>query len=190
VYGRTYIPAHHDEEILMTSSTFLRVSGLLCVLATSAAAQTVDTVSEPRTPAKLALVRELMETANFRSQVVRTMRETSVRQGAAMPVPPGFWDLFIARAEKDVDTLLEPMIEDYTRFFTSAELRELIAFYKSPIGQRLVVVSPVLGANASVAGQRWGARVGMEIGTEMMQRDGASSSTKPAKPPTASGKKP
>ena len=160
---------------------------VLSIAAAPLAAQTVDTVPEPRTPAKLALVRELMATANFRDQLVRTMRESSTRTGAMTPVPPGFWDKFIARAEQDADTLLAPMVEDYARYFTSADLRALIAFYKTPAGQRMSFAAPVISANSSYVGAQWGARVGMEIVGELMKggapAEGADAQAKATKKP-------
>jgi hypothetical protein len=140
------------------------------VLSTHVAhAQAVDTVPEPRDAAKLALVRELMTTANFRQQLVRTMRETSTRQGAMAPVPPGFWDKFLARAEQDADTLLAPMVDDYARYFTTADLRALITFYQSNAGKRFRLVAPVISANASFVGMKWGQRVGAEVAGELMR---------------------
>lgn len=160
----------------------LLLSLALAASASVAGAQAADTVTEPLTAAKRALVDELSRVADFRGQTVRTMRETSMRQNA-LPVPPGFWDRFIARAEQDVDSLVAPMLQDYARFYTSDELRTLIAFYKTPVGQHTVKVAPIMGANSSVYGQRWGQRVGMEIATELMAGGGAEPSTKPTSKP-------
>lgn len=169
----------------MLRRTGLILAALFAALTRIAAAQTVDTVPEPRDAAKIALVRELMTTANFREQLVRTMRETSARQGASVPVPPGFWDKFLARAEQDADTLLAPMAADYARFFSSADLRALITFYKSSTGQRMSLVAPIISANSSYAGSIWGQRVGQEVAAELMNGGGA-----PPKPDTTKPKKP
>lgn len=155
----------------MMRRTFVLLAGSIAVVAQTAAAQTVDTVPEPRDAAKIALVRELMTVANFRQQLVRTMRETSTRQGAMLPVPPGFWAKFLERAEQDSDTLLAPMAADYARYFTSADLRALIAFYQSPTGQRASFVAPIISANSSYAGSLWGQKVGQEIAAELMKPD-------------------
>jgi uncharacterized protein len=166
----------------MTTLFRLLVAAVLVApIAPTLHAQTIDTVPEPVTPAKVALVQELMVAGNFKRQLVRTMRETSARQ-SALPVPPGFWEMFLARAEQDIDTLLAPMQADYARYFTSAELRALIAFYQSPIGKRVSEVSPVLTANSSAVGQQWGMRVGQEVATELMNP------TKPAPTSSAPGK--
>jgi uncharacterized protein len=171
--------------MMLHRTRYLLLGALLCVSRTltaqAAETQVVDTVAEPRDAAKIALVAELMATANFRQQLVRTMRESSTRQGSLMPVPPGFWEKFLARAEQDADTLLAPMKEDYARYFTSADLRALIAFYKSPTGQRLSLVAPVLSANSSYFGTKWGQRVGMEVAGELSKQPGAADTAPPAK---------
>lgn len=173
----------------MTSRTARLMTAMCAMLAlvvTSPClgAQTIDTVPEPRDAAKLALVRELMLTANFRQQLVQTIRESSVRQGAMLPLPAGFWEKFLARAEQDADTLLAPMAADYAKYFSTTDLRALIAFYKSPAGQRLSFVAPVISANSSAAGSQWGARVGMEVSAELSSGTGSSDAkAKAAKKP-------
>ncbi len=162
----------------MVRRSVATVVAVVALCAGRSHAQTVDTVPEARDAAKIALVQELMATANFKRQLVRTMREASVRQGASAPVPPGFWEKFLARAEQAADTLLAPMADDYARYFTSNDLRALIAFYKSPAGQRTSFVAPVISANSAFVGSQWGQRVGIEVATELMN----SKSTTPPSP--------
>lgn len=163
------------------------VAAVFCsaLLAPRVGAQVIDTVPEPRDAAKMALVRELMTVANFRDQLIRTMRETSRLQATMLPVPPEFWDKLLARATQDADTLLAPMVDDYARYFSSADLRSLIAFYRSPAGQRASLVSPVINANSSFNGSKWGQRVGAEIAADMTGggTPPASSATPPKKKP-------
>ena len=142
-------------------------------------AQAVDTIPEATDTEKRALVDELARVADFRGQAIRTIKESAARQ-SALPVPAGFWDRFIARAELDVDSLIAPMVTDYARYFTKDDLRALIAFYKTPAGQRSMMVAPIIGANSSLVGQKWGQRVGMEIGAELMT--GGGSEAAPPKP--------
>lgn len=153
------------------------VSSACCLLPCLAAAQRVDPVAEPMDSAKRAVVRELVTAARMREQVLQTMRETSRLQ--TVPVPPGFWDRMLERAAQDADTLIASTVEDYGSYFTAAELRELITFYRTPVGQRLLDVLPRIGARASVRGQTWGMRVGMEVGAELL--DKPASGAKPAK---------
>ena len=172
--------ALHSNGAIMIRRTLSIFAASLMVAAHPAGAQTVDTIPVPRDAARVALVRELMVAANFRQQLVRTMRESSTRQGAMVPVPPGFWEKFLARAEQDADSLLAPIANDYARYFSSDDLRALIAFYQSPTGQRLSLVSPIISANSSYAGSLWGMRVGREVALELTKNDTPTNTKPPA----------
>ena len=148
----------------------ITIAAALLLLALSShtlRAQVVDTIPEPRDAEKTALVQELIVVADFRQQVLRTMRETTSRQAVAAGVPQAFWERFLARAEEEVDVLIAPMVEDYTRYMNKADLRNLIAFFKTPTGRRMVQIAPIIGANSSLAGSAWGTRVGAELAREM-----------------------
>ncbi len=156
---------------------------LSLLTANTAQSQALDTIAEPRDSAKIALVNDLLRVVNIRQQLISTMRETSTRQ--TMPVPPGFWDLFIARAERDVEELIAPIVTDYARYFSTEDLRALRAFYASPAGLRLSKVAPVMTANSSMHGQEWGLRVGADIAAQLTPSPKSSttpSTTKPTKP--------
>jgi hypothetical protein len=52
---------------------------------------------------------------------------------------------------------------------TLRELQDMTTFFKSPVGRRLVELQPILIAETSAIGQRWGGRIGEEIAKEMSQ---------------------
>jgi uncharacterized protein len=153
----------------------------LIAIPSLSAAQRPERVSEPMDSTKRALVQQLVIAARMKEQVIRTMRESSQLQ--TLPVPPGFWDRMIVRATEDVDALIATTVDDYGSYFTSTEIRELIAFYGTPLGKRLLDVTPVIGARASQKGQEWGMRVGSEVGQQLMQQGSKpGGTTKPVKP--------
>jgi hypothetical protein len=55
--------------------------------------------------------------------------------------------------------LSEPLAGVYARNFTAAELRELIVFYRSPAGQKLVDRTPVLAQQSMAVGQQFATRL-------------------------------
>jgi hypothetical protein len=65
---------------------------------------------------------------------------------------------FKARAQE----LVTEMIEPYAVNFTYSDLRALRAFYTSPLGQKLLRVTPLAQAQARAAGLAWGHRVFQE----------------------------
>ena len=46
--------------------------------------------------------------------------------------------------------------------YTATEMRELAAFYRTPLGRRVVEVAPKIGAESFTAGQAWGVRVAQD----------------------------
>jgi len=48
------------------------------------------------------------------------------------------------------------VVQLYHQHFTDDEIKELISFYATPIGQKLVAVTPQLIAESAEAGQKWG----------------------------------
>ena len=81
-------------------------------------------------------------------------------QTAANPAMAPFKDVLLEWAEKHLtwEVMAPPMSAVYAEKFTEPELRELIAFYRTPAGRKLVEVTPELT-------QR-----GAQIGAEVAQR--------------------
>lgn len=52
------------------------------------------------------------------------------------------------------ESILPELVDLYTRNFTEAELRELIAFYQTPTGKKLVALSPRFSQARMDIGQR------------------------------------
>ncbi len=71
---------------------------------------------------------------------------------------------------KRFPSLVEEMAPIYANNFTNDELRELIAFYDSPIGRKLVEKQPILSQQGAALGQAWGQRIGQEAGQEAYRR--------------------
>lgn len=108
------------------------------------AAVPADAQQEP-TPGELALVREFMEVSRMRETMARTM-EAMLESGLGEEeeVTPGFTDaLREFMAEHFRFEAMEPgFTRMYADLFTEDELRALIAFYRTPAGQRMVELTP------------------------------------------------
>jgi hypothetical protein len=118
-----------------------------------------------------ALARELLRLMKAADLVVTAMVSAIPAQRAANPkIPKEFWDEFLARAKRDTPGLVDRMVPLYQANFTDDDLRGLIAFYKTPLGQRLVEVQPLLAVQASQVGQAWGADLGRAVGEDLVKR--------------------
>jgi len=90
---------------------------------------------------------------------------------ATPDVPALFWDRFVAQARARRQELLAALVPLYARTFELSELEALVQFYKSPLGQRLIDVQPVLARESMQVGQSWGARIGADVG-QQLEREG------------------
>lgn len=73
-------------------------------------------------------------------------------------------------------TILERAADEYAARFSEAELRELIAFHRSPVGVKLLDAQPELQARLGKIGERIGIEVGLEAVPKALERiTGASS---------------
>lgn len=61
--------------------------------------------------------------------------------------------------ETSVDELIEMLIPIYKKNFTHQDIKELIIFYKSPIGQKLANKSTIMTEESMNIGMKWGRRV-------------------------------
>lgn len=55
------------------------------------------------------------------------------------------------------------LVPIYDRYFTGPEIKEMIAFYSTPIGKKTVSVLPQLTMESMAAGQKWGQGLGPEV---------------------------
>jgi hypothetical protein len=119
---------------------------------------------------RIAAAKNLIKASNAVEGMVAAMRANLPVQRQAMPqIPEEFWTRFEARMVKEAPTLGDSIAVLYARTFSLRELQEVTAFFASPIGRRFVEVQPLLVAESSALGQRWGARLGDQIAKELIR---------------------
>jgi uncharacterized protein len=117
---------------------------------------------------KATVIRELLSVTHAADQVLAVVEASVPAQRAANPrIPAIFWDRFLAQARSRRGEFVDSVIPLYARSFDIADLRAMLELYKSPFGQRLLEVQPELVQESMVIGQRWGARIGAEIGQQL-----------------------
>lgn len=69
----------------------------------------------------------------------------------------------LATFDENMDSLKEEMIPLYHRHFSAAEIKGLINFYSTDLGQKAIRTMPVLLQEGMVVGQRWGQSLSPKI---------------------------
>jgi uncharacterized protein len=122
-------------------------------------------------PAKEADIRQLMDVTG-----VNGLGEQLVNAGIAQfranvddsqpdnPRAKQFVDAFAVRFQKHFDphSLTETVIPIYDKYLSSEDLKELLEYYKSPFGQRMLKVLPQVARDSQLAGYRLGQKAADE----------------------------
>lgn len=120
----------------------------LLAFAAPAAAQ-----PEP-SPGEMEAVRELLEVSRTRENFIRAM-ELGMEQGGGAELTPRVREALRTFMDEHFryEDLEPEFIQMYTELFTEAEIREMSAFYRTPLGQRMVEMLPELSARSQAIAQ-------------------------------------
>src|SRR5262249_45195347 len=131
---------------------------------TSAAATKID-------PAKEADIRKLLDlvgTKALAAQSIESMTR-SIKPVLTNSLPPGDYreklvDLFFAKfsSKANLQHLLDMAIPIYDKHFSHQEIRSLIEFYQTPLGQKTISTLPALMTELQDEGRKWGEALGRE----------------------------
>jgi hypothetical protein len=98
--------------------------------------------------------------AQLMDQMFSTVRSTMEQQ-----VPPKVWKDLVAefKAEFSPEKLIELNVPIYARHYTHDEIRQLISFYESPLGQKVTNVTPLIVKEAYEVGATHGRQLLLRI---------------------------
>jgi hypothetical protein len=122
-------------------------------------------------PAKEADIRQLMDVAGTKALMAQMMgtMETSIKPMLSNAFPPGDYrekliDLFIAKfkSQGNLQQLLDLIVPIYDKYFSDKEIKDLIQYYRTPLGQKTIEVMPKLFAESQEAGRKWGEALGRQ----------------------------
>jgi Uncharacterized protein conserved in bacteria (DUF2059) len=78
----------------------------------------------------------------------------------------------VKRMLERTNEALELIVPRYAERFSVAELKEVIALYKSPTGAKFIGAQPQIMQQSIAIGQAWGRRIGEEIQGELRKARG------------------
>ena len=126
---------------------------------------TVDS-AEKANPQAVTVAKELLHISGAGELGEQMLDQMIAAQKQASPqVPEKFWTDF--RSEVNTEELIDLVAPVYARHFTVDEMQQLIQFYKTPVGKKLVQKLPVISSESMAAGQKWGFQLGMRIAQKL-----------------------
>lgn len=116
------------------------------------------------TPENILLARQVL-TAQGAEQTLVTSIEASLseQRRRQSSLPPIFWDSLTAELRRRAPEIVDSLAPVYAGLFSAAQLNDLLSFYKSPTGHRMAEVQGELVTAMGAVGQRWGARVALDV---------------------------
>jgi hypothetical protein len=149
-----------------------RFTVLVLVLASTAALAQQAATAKPTAPAqksaaqkpatsasaesaKIADIRRLLELTGSRDMVnqMKTVMMAQFKQNAPS-MPPEMFDEMMS--ELKAEDLEESMIPVYSKHFTASDIKQLIAFYQSPFGRKVMREMPSIISESNEVGIHWG----------------------------------
>lgn len=128
-------------------------------------------------PAKEKDIRRLLEVAGTKDLMVGIMdgMEQNMRPILQNALPPGDYrekliDAFIAkfRTKLDLNRLLDLAVPLYDQNYSDSEIKNLITFYETPLGQKVVRVTPAMTSEMMDRGRKMGEDLGRTSMLEVM----------------------
>ncbi len=163
--------------IIYVGTFFLAIQGAsqnpVSAAPQSAAAQdqTAPAEIKPIDPVKDADIRSLMELIGARDQIQDAVSTSSeqYREKLLATVPnnekgQAFVISFIDSYQKkfDVDQMTEQLVAIYDKHYTDEEIKTMLQFYGSPVGQKVAAEMPKIGREIQVVSRATGAKAAKE----------------------------
>lgn len=102
---------------------------------------------------------ELTGSGKIGMQVMQTML-VSFKQSYPQ-VPDSFWKEFMK--EVNADTLNKMVIPIYDKYYSEQEITQMIAFYQTPLGKKMILTTPQIMQESMQAGQTWGTEIAEKV---------------------------
>jgi hypothetical protein len=128
-------------------------------------------------PQKEADIRRLLKMSGSGALALETVRnsEKNMRRLLTAALPPGAYrqqllDLFFQKFNSKItaQTFAALVVPIYERHFTDEDVKGLIRFYQTPLGQKFVKTMPTMLTEIQTAAHGWGVRLGRESMREVL----------------------
>ena len=156
------------------------VIGQFSVLSSSLFAEdqsgaTVQEVSPEASDVALQLMKKMGADAQFEA-IVPLMFESQMkvlkaaRPDVSQKALDRFRDVFVEEFTGSMDELLVGVASVYTKHFSVEEMYEIIAFYDTSVGQKMIDRMPQMMQESMQVGGAIGAKVGMDVAQRAMEK--------------------
>jgi hypothetical protein len=143
-----------------------RALTFLLIALTGAAAPAV--AQNKLDPGKEKSIRRVLEVTGSQKMMIQVSTQLIASMKQAQPnVPEEFWSGF----EKKLSSqeLIDQLVPIYDKYYSKQDLDGLIAFYESPLGQKVLSTMPQVMQESMQIGQTWGKQKAEEVIREIKE---------------------
>src|SRR6185437_15460979 len=130
---------------------------------------------DPQKEADIRRLLQLMGSERAMTQSMATM-ETNIRPLLTSSFPAGEYrdrliQLFFEKFHSKIDLqeMLDLAIPVYDKYLSDADIKGLIEFYSTPLGQKMIKALPNIMTESGEKGRQWGEKIGRESMIEVLQ---------------------
>jgi uncharacterized protein len=125
--------------------------------------------SYSQTPATKEHIKTLLEMTGIAKIGVQMMENMLVTFKKSAPnAPTEFWDEFMKEVKPE--TLIELTIPAYAKHYTDEEVLQLIDFYRTPLGKKVIEKMPLVAQESYVVGAEWGKKLGEQVISKLKEK--------------------
>ena len=142
---------------------FLLVTASACSQTAPPASATAPSTTKE---AKIRELIHLMGTTKIAADLVKS-QAASIK--TLLPFPPRAQDDFVKEllASMNMKELVDLIVPIYERHFSDEDIDGMLAFYRSPVGQRVSKALPQITAESQEVGKEWGQQLGRRVGEKI-----------------------
>lgn len=145
-------------------------SAAIFLLAASLAHAQQDRMTEKSEADLLdAEIRELIEVSNMTKIADQIIDQIFTVYEKTIPsVPKEFWKQ--ARIEMKADDFVEIIVPIYAKHYTREDIKGLIAFYKTPLGKKVIDKQGLIAQESMAAGMSYGQGISKKIISRILEK--------------------
>lgn len=72
--------------------------------------------------------------------------------------------------DESIEEMMVILTDIYKNHFTQAEIKEMIAFFETPVGKKMAKEQSAIMVESMSAGQEWGQKIGLKIAQKVQEK--------------------
>lgn len=111
-------------------------------------------------------IRKLLEVTGAAKIGLETSKNLINKFKELMPdVPEEFWKKFSDLLQ--TDDIIKITIPIYQKHFSDSDIEQLLSFYATPVGKKMIEKNPIIYQEANAAGEKWGRAIAEKVIEEL-----------------------